>query len=200
MPHMVESLFNVILYWLHNSNILNLTASPIFIFSPSSHGLIIFYRIQVKNITSKELTTEKGCDIIKTTQMSCFLKITKEQKMKKVFIILTITVLIFGCFNLGSCTKKGEESEDPELTRAKEMLEIEFSGLQPFISMEYSLKYHSCTFYTVEKTTQNGYLISGKILFVDQFGDKYYQNYSAYIGKDSYFPEITKSEVKRLNE
>ncbi|MBE6634046.1 MAG: hypothetical protein E7620_06875 [Ruminococcaceae bacterium] len=117
--------------------------------------------------------------------------------MKKVFIILTITVLIFGCFNLGSCTK---ESEDPELTRAKKMLEIEFSGLQPFISMEYSLKYHSCTFFTVEKTTQNGYLISGKILFVDQFGDMYYQNYSAYIGKGSYFPEITKSEVKRLNE
>ena len=115
--------------------------------------------------------------------------------MKKAIVILTLAILILGCFNFVACTKN-----DAELSRVKRILEIEFSNLHPFISMEYSLTYHSCTFYTVEKTSKDGYLVSGKILYTDQFGDKYYENYSAYVENGSWFPEIERSEVKKMNE
>lgn len=124
--------------------------------------------------------------------------------MKKTIVILTLAILILGCFNFVACTKNDadieETTEDAEFSRVKRILEIEFSNLHPFISMECSLTYHSCTFYTVEKTGKDGYLVSGKILYTDQFGDKYYENYSAYVENGSWLPEIQRSEVKKMNE
>ena len=115
--------------------------------------------------------------------------------MKKSIAVLTVIIMVLGCFGFVGCSKK-----EDELSRAKRILEIEFANRSPFVSMEYTLRYHSCTFYTVEKTTAGGHFISGKIFYVDQFGDKYYENYTALVEKDSWFPEINRSTVKKFNE
>ena len=113
--------------------------------------------------------------------------------MKKTIAILTFMILVLGCLNFTSCSKNISE-----LSRVKNILEIEFSNSVPFISMEYTLTYYSSTFATVERSSRGGYVISGEIFYADQFGDKYCQNYTAFVGKDSWSPEIDKSEIKKL--
>ena len=113
--------------------------------------------------------------------------------MKKTLILIFVLILITTCFSFVSCGHNTPH-EDEELVRAKSALSKELEPLNPSYDGE-NITYLSHTYFTVEETGDGGHMFAGKIYFADKYGNKYYANYDAFVGKESWFPEINISEI-----
>ena len=113
--------------------------------------------------------------------------------MRKTLILIFVLILITTCFSFVSC---GHDTppEDEELVRAKSALSTELEILDRLYDGEL-ITYLAHTYYTVEETGDGGHMFAGKIYFADKYGNKYYANYDAFVGKGSWFPEIKISEI-----
>ena len=113
--------------------------------------------------------------------------------MRKTLILIFVLILITTCFSFVSC---GHDTppEDEELVRAKSALSTEREILDRLYDGEL-ITYLAHTYYTVEETGDGGHMFAGKIYFADKYGNKYYANYDAFVGKGSWFPEIKISEI-----
>ena len=113
--------------------------------------------------------------------------------MKKTLILIFVLILITTCFSFVSC---GHDTppEDEELVRAKLALSTELEPLNHLYDGEI-ITYLSHTYFTVEETGDGGHMFAGKIYFADKYGNKYYANYDAFVGKESWLPEINISEI-----
>lgn len=118
--------------------------------------------------------------------------------MKKFLHFITIIILILCCVCLTNC-KKTTSDEDKELERQKQVLTNELETLSRYYDKEKELAtYDSHTFYTIEKMGDGGHIFSGKIYFKDQYGTTYFSNYRAIVGKGSWYPEISITEIEPL--
>ena len=116
--------------------------------------------------------------------------------MKKFLHFITIIILILCCVCLTNCNKTTSD-EDKELERQKQVLTNELEILSRVYN-KIVATYDSHTFYTIEKMGDGGHIFSGKIYFKDQYGTTYFSNYRAIVGKGSWYPEISISEIEPL--
>ena len=96
-----------------------------------------------------------------------------------------------------SCKNNNSSEDSEELVRAKLALSTEFETLSHLCNGEV-VTYHSHTYFTIIETDDGGHCFAGKIYFSDKYGSKYYANYDAFVGRESWYPEITISAIEPL--
>ena len=119
--------------------------------------------------------------------------------MKRISYLTAIIVLLLCCISFTSCTLPTKELEK-ELERQKLVLSSELENLSHFDNGGRVLAtYRNHTYATIEDIGDGGHCFYGKVYFKDKYGTTYFANYVALVENESWYPEISISEIRPLN-